>query len=229
MSKKSTLNNPVVTIVNNQAVTTSLAVAKYFGKRHKDVLRAIQNLDISADWLGRNFALKQNIVSISNGATRTSPYYEMTRDGFVILAMGFTGKEAMQFKIKYIDTFNAMDAYIKGQTQKGQLPMFPNAQLDAPLSRGQKDYLNALVGQWAIYASMGVSAVAWHKVHVHFGVKSINEYKASQFLEIKEWIQERAYIALKSRGRSMPIFEILDPRPLLANLTGIADDEDEVI
>ncbi|ACU89013.1 Rha family transcriptional regulator [Desulfomicrobium baculatum] len=90
-------------------MTTSLKVAEVFGKMHKDVLKAIQNLDCSEDFRGRNFALTE--IEIQAGPVkRMSPMYLMTRDGFTFLAMGFTGARAAEFKERYIAEFNRMEA-----------------------------------------------------------------------------------------------------------------------
>lgn len=87
----------------------SLYVAKFFEKEHRDVLRAIRNLDCSEDFNQRNFAPAK--YRDSKGEKR--PCYQMTRDGFVFLAMGFTGKKAARFKEFYIKRFNEMEARIK--------------------------------------------------------------------------------------------------------------------
>jgi len=102
---------PVVQIENGQAITVSTEVARVFGKQHKDVLRSIENLqsDLGEEHK-RNFALMSIEVDIGNGATRKSPAYHLTRDGFTLLAMGFTGKKALAFKLAYIDAFNKMEA-----------------------------------------------------------------------------------------------------------------------
>lgn len=95
----------LVTIQNNRAVTSSLQVAEYFGKNHKDVLKAIRELDCSAEFNGRNFAP----VKYKDAKGEYRPMYYMTRDGFTYLAMGFTGKIAAQFKEAYIKAFNEME------------------------------------------------------------------------------------------------------------------------
>ena len=85
-------------------------VAEYFGKQHKDVLRAIKMLDCSADFQERNFALSFYINDIGrNGGKKQNPMYYMTRDGFTFLVMGFTGKIAARFKEGYINAFNEME------------------------------------------------------------------------------------------------------------------------
>lgn len=103
------LTQPEITIDNGQAVTTSLAVANFFSKRHDDVLKKIRTLDCSPEFCARNFAETSISVNQPNGGTRKLPCYQITRDGFAFLAMGFTGKRAAQFKEAYINAFNQME------------------------------------------------------------------------------------------------------------------------
>ena len=102
-------NEQLVTVSNNQVVTSSVQVAEYFGKRHADVLRQVNTL------ISLNAKLRSGYVSTTyidpNG--KSQPMYIMTRDGFTLLAMGFTGKKAMQFKIAYIEAFNRMKELLK--------------------------------------------------------------------------------------------------------------------
>ncbi|MGX2956443.1 Rha family transcriptional regulator [Ursidibacter arcticus] len=105
--------NQFVQIKNSQVITDSLTVATVFGKRHKDVLEKVRSLDIPSEYRQRNFT--QTVIERQNpsgGKPIKSPVIEMTKDGFMILVMGFTGKKAMQFKIAYIEAFNRMADYI---------------------------------------------------------------------------------------------------------------------
>lgn len=109
---------------NGQAVTTSLIVARYFKKKHKDVLRAINSLDCSDSFCRRNFALTYYETQMPNGGSRKDTMYYMTRDGFTFLAMGFTGRVAAQFKENYIRAFNEMEEALRndqGMKYAGQL------------------------------------------------------------------------------------------------------------
>ena len=99
----------LVAIENNEVVTSSIKVAEVFGKQHKDVLKAVKTLDISEEFRERNFALMQKSIKIGNGAERKSPMYYITRDGFMFLVMGFTGKMAARWKEAYIKAFNEME------------------------------------------------------------------------------------------------------------------------
>ena len=105
----------LVAVENEHAVTTSMRVAEVFGKQHKDVLRAVKSLDCSEDFHKRNFALMQKSIKIGNGAERKSPMYYITRDGFMFLVMGFTGKTAAKWKEAYIKAFNEMEAKIRAE------------------------------------------------------------------------------------------------------------------
>ena len=99
--------NEMVTLQGNQVMTTSLKVAEYFGKRHKDVLKKIRNTINDCDnpeYTQRNFAPFDFIDK--NGDTQ--PAFNLTRNGFMLLVMGFTGKPALQIKIKYMQAFDWM-------------------------------------------------------------------------------------------------------------------------
>lgn len=103
------LEAPLVDEIDGEVCTTSMRVAAHFGKLHKDVLRAIRNLECSAVFRERNFAPTFQSVPGPNGAVRTEPAYRMTRDGFSFLCMGFTGAEAAHWKEKFIEAFNLME------------------------------------------------------------------------------------------------------------------------
>lgn len=90
---------------------SSLDISNHFGKQHKDVLRAIRDLDCSESFNRRNFAL----VEYQDAKGEKRPAYEITRDGFVFLCMGFTGPQAALWKERYIDAFNRMEAALRVQ------------------------------------------------------------------------------------------------------------------
>lgn len=111
-------------IKDGQVVTTSLRVAEIFSKEHKVVLRAIRELDCSDDFRGRNFAPSLKIRQLPNGmGERQDPYYLITRDGFVFLVMGFTGKTAAKFKEAYIRAFNVMEERLRRMQSSPQYTM----------------------------------------------------------------------------------------------------------
>ena len=110
----------LVEVKNNQiVVTSSLKVAETFGKQHKDVLKSIVNL------VAQNFATK-NYFFESTHENRGKQYkmYYMNRDGFSLLVMGFTGKKAIEWKIKFINAFNEMEEALKHPKSTVPVPQF---------------------------------------------------------------------------------------------------------
>ncbi|ACH39992.1 phage regulatory protein, Rha family [Citrifermentans bemidjiense Bem] len=102
------MTDALVSCQHRQAVTTSVVVAQVFGKRHKDVLRAITNLlaDLEGEGVSRrSFAPRD----YTDERGKTYQMYEMDRDGYSLLAMGFNGRKALRFKAQYIDAFNKME------------------------------------------------------------------------------------------------------------------------
>ena len=98
--------NELITVVDGKPVVTSKQVAAHFGKTHRHVLRDIaKEIETAGEFGKTNFGLS----TYTSSQNKILPCYEMTRDGFSLIAMGFTGVEAQQWKIKYIEAFNAME------------------------------------------------------------------------------------------------------------------------
>ena len=96
-----------LSVIDGHPVTTSNDIARHFCKRHDHVLRDIQSLLNELPESARpNFGASE----YTDSTGRNLPAYRITRDGFTLLAMGFTGKRALQFKLAYIDAFNQMEA-----------------------------------------------------------------------------------------------------------------------
>lgn len=102
--------NELVKIKNNQVVVSSRQVAEKFGKLHKDVLENIRNI-LAAE----NSATKFYQEATHEYRGQKFPEYLMNRDGFSLLVMGFTGKDALHWKMKYIAAFNEMEAKLNGK------------------------------------------------------------------------------------------------------------------
>lgn len=93
---------------------TSRDISNRFGKRHDDVLKAVRALDCSEDFRRRNFAESvYHRPNPSGGKAIAAPMFEITRDGFTFLCMGFTGQQAALWKERYIDAFNMMERALK--------------------------------------------------------------------------------------------------------------------
>lgn len=104
--------NDLVQVNNGVPMVDSVAVAKRFGKVHRDVMRAIRNLECPEDFMLRNFAQSSYEV---RGHSYES--YLMTKTGFCFLCMGFTGKEAAHWKVAYVNAFEAMERAIQQRTE----------------------------------------------------------------------------------------------------------------
>lgn len=96
------------------SIVTSLDIAETFGKEHKRVLQDIRELECSEDF-GRHNFVQSSYVNCQN---KKQPMYYVTRDGFTLLAMGYTGEKAMKFKEGYIRQFNAMEKLLIGKIKE---------------------------------------------------------------------------------------------------------------
>ena len=108
-------------IVEGRPVTTSFIVAQYFEKQHKNVIRDIEELLAKKPALrGLNFELTQEIKQIG-AATRSVPVYLIDRKGFSLLAMGFTGAKALDFKCAFYDQFERMEEALRAPSDQSAL------------------------------------------------------------------------------------------------------------
>jgi len=94
---------------NGLALVSSKEIADNFSKVHRDVVRSIKELHCSDEFRERNFA-QSFYMSPQN---KKLSCFDMTRDGFAFLCMGFTGKTAAIWKERYINAFNEMESYIR--------------------------------------------------------------------------------------------------------------------
>ncbi|AKB01642.1 Rha family transcriptional regulator [Vibrio cholerae] len=125
-----TTANPIISFTSsglvylsqdNALVTDSRYIAEYFGKRHDDVLRKVRALNCSRDFNARNFAEVE--YKDQKGELRMA--YQMTKDGFMFLVMGFTGKRAAEIKERYINAFNEMAEKLAGKTKNEIMSVMP--------------------------------------------------------------------------------------------------------
>ncbi len=109
------LADTLVTLHGDHPTTTSRIIAAHFGKSHKDVLRAIESLECSEEFGRRNFALSSYI----NQQGKRQPMYDVTRDGFAMVGMGFTGSMAVRMKEGFIAAFNGMETALRQRHEAG--------------------------------------------------------------------------------------------------------------
>ena len=138
MSQPTLAFSPTVTIIDGKPTILSTDLAQHFGKRHDNVAQAIAALraQVPTECL-LNFQETSVDVKQPNGGKTTYPAYRLTRDGFTLLAMGFTGKKALAFKLAYIDAFNRMEAALHqpADTQRMELAFSLAAEAAAQVHR----------------------------------------------------------------------------------------------
>ena len=156
---------PIVKIVDNKPVTSSVDVAEYFGKRHDNVIQKIQILfSKEPDYCLLNFKETSNLVPQPKGGTREEKSYLMTRAGFSLVVLGFTGDKALKFQIAYVSRFEEMETQLYGK------PL----QLDAPATKEQRAPLVNLVNALISVAPLSYRD-AWHMVHATCNGKTAKE------------------------------------------------------
>lgn len=125
-----TQTEQLVELQNGVATTTSLQVAETFEKNHQHVIEAIKNLTVKNSTVKNMF--KETTYVNSRG--REYPMYQMDKDGFTLLVMGYTGQKATEFKLRYIQAFNEMQKQLNQQS----LPMTNDEKL-AVIAKGNLD------------------------------------------------------------------------------------------
>lgn len=162
--------NPLVRIENGAVFTDSRDVAFVFEKRHKDVLEAIANL-IKADPSLAQRYFRPGVYTLESTGKQQHRLFTMERDGFSLLAMGFTGAKAVKWKVAYIDAFNMMEAKLK----------------EAPVARSQYDWMRAVVDDMEAH-NQRLFAVenAVKALGAHEDQMSIKAYAAVNGIKLKD-------------------------------------------
>lgn len=175
---------PDLDIIEGQVTTTSHQVAQHFGKQHKLVLRAIRNLlkELPAEHQ-HNFAPMLLDVEVGCGAVRKDPAYRITRDGFTLLAMGFTGKEAMQWKVAYLSAFNKMESELLTKVTRPHNPAIGYHRI----TQAQAQDLKELVQDIAAKKIQGFGET-WNRLHRKFRVTGYKELPAIRFEEARDYL-----------------------------------------
>lgn len=172
-------------------------VAETFNKEHRNVIRDIETkiLGVTApDFTELNFELS----AYKDESGKRNKEYLMTKDGFALLAMGFTGKKAMEFKVAYIARFNQMEAFIKsGMALRFDFPAFTDAVMNAHDEPKFYHYSNELnlINKLVI----GVTAKQFKEAYGLSDVSSIRPYLSTGEIQAIEMLQ-RVDIGLLAAG-----------------------------
>lgn len=125
----------ILSTQNGEPVASSRQIAESFEKNHRDVLRAVDNLKEDV----RNFAQMFFETTVPDSYGREQRAYLMNRDGFTLLAMGFTGKAALEWKLKYIAAFNEMEKKLDEQPRLTRSQLLATALIAAHEELEEKD------------------------------------------------------------------------------------------
>lgn len=196
--------NHLISMIGDELRTTSLKVAEAFGKLHKDVLRKIGNLDCSPEFASAHF-----YANVENQAVGTSrrdmKYYEMTKDGFMFLVMGFTGKKAAQIKEAYINAFNWMAAQLFGRPVAAKTTTDARTPLRAAVSM--------LVGKRSL-----MYPDAYALVHQRFGVEHIDQLAPEQIGQAVEYVHR-----LVLEGEVLPAEKVAPVGAGMQDISGLCN------
>ena len=129
----------ILSTQNGEPVASSRQIAESFGKEHRNVMRDIENLMTAGVLKNEQTPMfyKTEYTHEQNG--QTYPMYLMNRDGFTLLAMGFTGKAALEWKLRYIQAFNAMEKQLAQRPQLSRAELMAQALIAAHDELEHKD------------------------------------------------------------------------------------------
>ncbi len=175
------VTSPELTILNGVAFCTSLQVADHFDKRHDNIVRDIeatitQVIDSSEDLKSEGtekFFQKATYTLTNNlGHEVKKPMYLLTRDGFTLLAMSYTGTKAMQFKLAYMEAFNRMETALKYQLPERDT-----------LSSAQLRHLEHQIDKASVPFQMQESArqCVQNLLRFHLNASNLNQIKAADY------------------------------------------------
>lgn len=192
------MNDIILSTQNGEPVASSRQIAESFGKEHKHVLRDIENLIGGESKIGlSSMFFKSEYISAQN---KKLPEYLMNRDGFSLLVMGFTGKEALEWKLKYIQAFNEMEKQLAQRPQLSRSELMAQALIAAHEELEHKDRQIAELTPKGIFAD----AVSASKKSILVG--ELAKMLCQNGVQIGQnrlfsWMRERGYL-IKDPKRS---------------------------
>lgn len=173
---------PELMLIEGQAYCTSLQVAEHFEKQHKNVLRDIEEIitqvidnryKLKSERIEKLFEKAKYEVNTGLNTTVKKPMYLLTRDGFTLLAMSYTGAKAMQFKLAYMEAFNRMETALK----QPRIPVAPT------ISTKQYQELERIVDILAdaLNAIPQAKLIIWNAVRFATNTENVNKLTLDQF------------------------------------------------
>lgn len=191
----------LVNIINNQVVTDSRKVADTFGRPHKDVLESVRGI-LAAE----NSATKFFYETTYENRGKQYPCYLMNRDGFSLLVMGFTGAKALEWKIKYIAAFNAMEKELQAQA--------PSYQIADPIERAkawikEQEQLKQLAAQNEEMKPKALFADAVSSSRTSILIRDLAKIIKQNGVDIGQnrlytWLRENGYLIKSGSDKNLP-------------------------
>lgn len=216
------MNDIILSMQNGEPVVSSRQIAENFDKNHRDVLRAVDNLKEDV----RNFAQMFFESTEPDSYGREQRAYLMNRDGFTLLAMGFTGKAALEWKLKYIAAFNEMEKKLTEQPQLTRSQLLATALIAAHEELEEKDKQIETMKPKALFADAVSASSQSILVGEMAKLLSQNGIQMGQN-RLFAWMRENGYL-IKDRKRTdynMPTQKSMELRLFEIKETSIAHSD----
>lgn len=212
----------ILSTQNGEPVASSRQIAESFEKNHRDVLRAVDNLKEDV----RNFAQMFFETTVPDSYGREQRAYLMNRDGFTLLAMGFTGKAALEWKLKYIAAFNEMEKKLTEQPQLTRSQLLATALIAAHEELKEKDKQIETMKPKALFADAVSASNQSILVGEMAKLLSQNGIQMGQN-RLFQWMRENGYL-IKDKKRTdynMPTQKSMELRLFEIKETSIAHSD----
>lgn len=198
----------LVNVINNQVVTDSLMVAEVFEKEHKHVLEAIRQILVA-----ENSAAKFFHESTYENRGKQYPCYLMNRDGFSLLVMGFTGSKALEWKLRYIEAFNAMEKALQEQARPSYQIADPIARAQAWIEEEKKRQLLAAENEEMKPKALFADAVS--ASHTSILIRDLAKLVKQNGVDIGQnrlfaWLRDNGYLIKSGSDKNMPTQKAMD-------------------
>ena len=212
----------ILSTQNGEPVASSRQIAESFEKNHRDVLRAVDNLKEDV----RNFAQMFFETTVPDSYGREQRAYLMNRDGFTLLAMGFTGKAALEWKLKYIAAFNEMEKKLAEQPRLTRSQLLATALIAAHEELEEKDKQIETMKPKALFADAVSASNQSILVGEMAKLLSQNGIQMGQN-RLFQWMRENGYL-IKDKKRTdynMPTQKSMELRLFEIKETSIAHSD----
>lgn len=189
---------------NDDLVTTSTKVADAFGKRHSHVLRKLESLECSSDFTSAHFWVHVQKIDIGHGAKRESKIYQMTKDGFMFLVMGFTGKKAAAIKEAYIKAFNDMAAKL--------YPVLSNQTITPSQQSEIRQLIGSVAKQFEQPEQHAMYSRLYGRLKAHFKVAKYDQIPSAEFDKAITFLEEQKRLIIEPTPFSKTLQHIAMPK-----------------